>query len=114
MINPEFLRKGASMQNEQSFTQLVASRIKEIRTDNSMTQEELGKHLKITRQQVTRLESGQQAISTERITQIAKIFQLTPLALIAPQTRDDGLPPEAAKILAEFKEFLIHKYRPKR
>ena len=79
-----------------------------------MSQEELGERLGLSRQQIYRLESGQFPISSDRIEDIAKVFQTSPLEVISPLFQNESsYSPEAIKLLSEFKEFLSYKSRLK-
>lgn len=55
----------------------MKNRIRELRADNKLTQEQLSKSVQVSRQSIVAIESGKYNPSLELAFKIAKVFDLT-------------------------------------
>jgi transcriptional regulator with XRE-family HTH domain len=104
---------------------MFGKRLKQLREDNDLRQEDVGKIVNVEKSTVSQWESGKRTPDVETIMKLADYFNVsidyilgktdirTPIETIAAHRSDDPmseLPEEARKSLEEFKEFIFRKY----
>jgi transcriptional regulator with XRE-family HTH domain len=104
---------------------MFGKRLKQLREDNDLRQEDVGKIVNVEKSTVSQWESGKRTPDVETIMKLADYFNVsidyilgktdirTPIETIAAHRSDDPmseLPEEARKSLEEFKEFILRKY----
>jgi transcriptional regulator with XRE-family HTH domain len=80
----------------------IGKRIKKIRNDKSMKQEEFGVTLGVNRQAISRLESGRQVVDQDLLNNLWVQFKVSPHWLITGE--DPGAVVEVAKLKSDLKE----------
>ncbi|MBO7667066.1 MAG: helix-turn-helix transcriptional regulator [Firmicutes bacterium] len=79
------------------------NRIKELRTDSDMKQQDLADRLKIARSVVSKYELGQVDLSTDTIRRLCEIFGVTADYLLGfSARRDPEISPEDVQLLAAY------------
>lgn len=114
----------------------LGERLKKMREEKGLTQEELGKIINVSKPSISRYEAGTNEPNNETLKKLANFFDVsldylmgysdikepankilsdkeTTIALHNENGYDDKLPPEARKELDDFVEFLRHKYGKK-
>jgi len=71
--------------------QLFAERLKELREENNMTQEQLGKLLNVTKQAISSYEKGENEPSLDTLVKIAEIFNVSLDYLFGRTKQKDNL-----------------------
>jgi transcriptional regulator with XRE-family HTH domain len=107
---------------------MLAERIRQLRTDRGLTQQELADTLGITQQAVGRWEKGLASPDTPTLPRLADLFGVStdyllgrtdkknnPITIAASRSDDrtDDLPEQALKEIEQFKEFVRAKYGKK-
>lgn len=70
----------------------IGNRIRLLRIERDMSQEELGDYLKVSFQQVQKYEKGVNRVSAGRLAEIAKVLKSTPHDLIGWDTKFVAVP----------------------
>lgn len=81
----------------------VNERIKELRTDNDMSQKNLAKRIGVSESTVSRIESGEHSITIEQLLEFADIFNVAPQFLL-------GLDSDKSKYARTFMQKLIKQF----
>ena len=63
-------------------TQLIARRVREVRTGRQMTTTYLGRKVGVSQAQISRLENGQQGFRSGTLEKIAKALKVDPVVLV--------------------------------
>ncbi|MBU5625978.1 helix-turn-helix domain-containing protein [Oscillibacter sp. MSJ-2] len=66
----------------------IGTRIRELRLERGLSQEALAEQLKVSRQAVTKWESGASVPSTARLLALCEVFGLSPVELAGPGTAE--------------------------
>ena len=83
--------------------------IRRLRTNKSMSQDQLGRALGITFQQIQKYERGTNRISASMLVRAAKALDVQPADLL-PTTDAERLPPVAQHLSIRGAEELLHHY----
>lgn len=67
----------------------VNERIKELRTDNDMSQKNLAKRIGVSESTLSRIESGEHGITIEQLLEFADIFNVAPQFLLGLDSDSD-------------------------
>ncbi|MBI5402924.1 MAG: helix-turn-helix transcriptional regulator [Ignavibacteriae bacterium] len=90
-IKDEFIgKKGTPEREEYEFelkTELLGETIKSIRISRNLTQEQLGKIIKVQKSQISKLESGAKNVTVETILKIFDALKMGILINVFPKTK---------------------------
>jgi transcriptional regulator with XRE-family HTH domain len=70
---------------------LIGLRIKTAREDMSLTQEDLGVRVGLTRTSISNIENGRQKIQVDTIYDIARVLNIDPFSLLPPQSKGEAV-----------------------
>src|SRR5215210_3567341 len=85
------------MTTENWIYEWVGRRIKSLREETPLSQEELAKRIKMTRNSITQIEKGTQGIQLDTLYAIAEVVRVHPCQLIPPPHEPMAIPQELLK-----------------
>ena len=97
------------------FNKTLGGKIKKLRQSNDMSQTDLGKAIKLTFQQIQKYENGKNRVSTEKLNDISKVFNVSPLVFFpsADMAVDWPTSDEECKLLSVFRKIKSEYHRSK-
>src|SRR5437879_1262354 len=81
---------------------VFGSRLRALREEKSVTQEELARRVDLSRTSITNIEKGRQRIMLHQVVELAEALDADLEALIPPSTHEDGeevLRPDVARVI---------------
>lgn len=71
---------------------VFGSRLRELREAKSVTQEELGRRVELSRTSITNIEKGRQRVMLHQMVELAQALEAEPLALMPTSDEPDAAP----------------------
>jgi transcriptional regulator with XRE-family HTH domain len=86
---------------------VFGSRLRALREEKSVTQEELARRVELSRTSITNIEKGRQRIMLHQVVELAEALDADLGALIAPalqQDADEALRPDVARVIERLQQ----------